>query len=312
MKTVILRPQAEESQSRSFVPRAARKVLRMTAVFFLYAILLLFLPRFALALDVPARPDGYVTDRAGLLSRGVKSQLEALLHEHELQTSNQVLIVILPTLAGGSIEDFSIRLAEKWKPGQKGKDNGIIFLVAKEDRQMRIEVGYGLEPVLPDSVAGAIIRNIVVPRFRAGRFEEGVVAGTQAILEAIRGEFKNENPQEADDAALGELGRTLIKIFFLTGFLLFCLDLLRYGQYTFVHRLYQERYAFMEWFIRFSILLMVFGGILKLIYYMLLTSRGGYYGSRSGYSSFPGGSSGGGFGGGGGGGFGGGGASGSW
>ena len=261
------------------------------------------------ALEVPSRPEGYVTDLAGLLSPAAKARLETLLHQQEIQTSNQVVILTLPTLAGDSLEDFSIRLAEKWKIGQKGKDNGIIFLISKEDRQMRIEVGYGLEGVLPDSLAGAIIRNIVVPRFRAGQFEEGVLMGTQAILEAIRGEFKNENPGgTAEDPLL-----PLFKWIAVAAGLVFLLDSTRYGQYRIFHRAYNERYSFLEWFIRFSILLAVLGGIFRLIFYAMLSSRGGYYGNRSGYSSFPGGSSdGGGFGGGGGGGFGGGGASGSW
>ncbi len=261
------------------------------------------------ALDIPVRPAAYVTDRAALLSPAAKDRLESLLRQEELQSSNQVVVLTLPSLEGESIEDFSIHLAQQWKIGQKGKDNGVIFLIAKEDRQMRIEVGYGLEGVFPDSVAGAIIRNIVTPRFRAGQFEEGILAGTQAILEVIHGEFKNESGPSAEEDPL----LPILKFIAFAAALLFLLDLGRYGRYRFFHRLYENRYVFLEWFIRFSILLALFGGILRLMYYLLLSSRGGYYGSRSGYGSFSGGSSGSGdFGGGGGGGFGGGGASGSW
>ena len=195
-----------------------------------------------LALEVPDHPQGYVTDLAGLLSPEAKAQLETLLRQQEIQTSNQIVILTLPALAGDSIEDFSIRLAEKWKIGQKGKDNGIIFLIAKEEHQMRIEVGYGLEGVLPDSLAAAIIRNIVVPRFKAGEFEAGILTGTQAILEAIRGEFEDENAEmPAGDPLL-----PLFKFIGTAAALLFFLDSVRFGQYRIFHRAYSERYAFLE------------------------------------------------------------------
>src|SRR3989338_2699027 len=97
------------------------------------------------ALEIPERPAGYVTDEAGLLSPPVRQRLEYRLADYERKTTNQVVVAAFPSLEGESLEDFSIRLAEKWKIGQAGRDNGAIFLIFKADRKMRIEVGYGLE-----------------------------------------------------------------------------------------------------------------------------------------------------------------------
>ncbi len=144
----------------------------------------------AKALQIPKSPDGYVTDRAGLLSSSAKADLEALLRSFEEKTSNQVVVAIFPSLESESLEDFSIRLAETWKIGQKGRDNGVIFLIFPQDRQMRIEVGYGLEGVLTDAVSGQIIRQIVAPYFRKGDYEGGISAGVNAIFQATQGEFK--------------------------------------------------------------------------------------------------------------------------
>jgi len=132
-------------------------------------IFLFCVPSVLRALDVPKRPEGYVTDKAGLLSPQTKMQLEGVLRQYEQKTSNQIVIVTFPSLEEESLGDFSIRLAEAWKVGQKGRDNGVIFLIFKEDRKMRIEVGYGLEGVLPDALAGQIIQQRVAPLFSPGR-----------------------------------------------------------------------------------------------------------------------------------------------
>lgn len=158
---------------------------------FCFFILFLFLTVPALsALEVPKRPQGYVNDWADLLSPPARAKIEDQLRAFEETTSNQVVVVTLPSLQGDSLEDFSIRLAEAWKIGQKGKDNGVIFLIFRDDRKMRIEVGYGLEGVLPDIVAGRIIREIVAPYFRKGDFPRGINAGVDAIIQAIKGEFE--------------------------------------------------------------------------------------------------------------------------
>jgi len=97
----------------------------------------------ALGLDVP-RLKGRVNDYAGLLSPGQAARIEQALQKHEMQTTNQIVLLTVPSLEGEDIEGFSIRVAEAWKVGQKGRDNGVIFVVARDDRKMRIEVGYGL------------------------------------------------------------------------------------------------------------------------------------------------------------------------
>ena len=145
------------------------------------------------ALDVPPPPKTRVTDLTGTLTSEQKANLERGLAEVEEKTSNQLLVLMIPTLAGDNLEDFSIRVAEKWKPGQKGKDNGAILLVVKDDRRLRIEVGYGLEGALPDALAGTIIRNEIAPRFRKGDYYGGIVAGLRGIVAATKGEYQGQS-----------------------------------------------------------------------------------------------------------------------
>ncbi len=156
------------------------------------------------ALEVPKRPEGYVNDWAGLLSPAANADLEVQLRAFEDKTSNQVVVVTFPSLEGQSLEDFSMRLAEAWKIGQKGKDNGVIFLIFRDDRKMRIEVGYGLEGAFPDLVAGEIIRQVVAPDFRKGDTTRGIVAGVDAILRATQGEFKG-TPRSAQSDVVPRL-----------------------------------------------------------------------------------------------------------
>jgi uncharacterized protein len=143
------------------------------------------------ALDVPALT-GHVNDYAGMISPQVKSRIEGELQVFEKSDSTQVAILTVSSLQGQAIDDFSIKVAEAWKIGQKGKDNGVLFVVARDDRKMRIEVGRGLEGRLTDLVAGRIIDMAVAPRFKRGDFDGGFVAGVHAIVDAARGEFKAE------------------------------------------------------------------------------------------------------------------------
>jgi len=144
----------------------------------------------ALALEVPDRPEGRVTDRTGTLTRNEVAALDRKLSAFERETTNQIAVLLIPSLEGESLEDYSIRLAEKWKIGQKGKNNGAILLIVKNDRKLRIEVGYGLEGALPDALSGSIIRNEIGPRFKAGQFYQGIDAGVTAIMAATKGEYE--------------------------------------------------------------------------------------------------------------------------
>ena len=169
-------------------PMPARPARFRLAVAALLVLLLVAVP--ALALEVPSAPQGRVSDYAGALTVDQRRNLDEKLARFEGETANQVAVVIIPTLAGDSLEDYSIRLAEKWRIGRKGKDNGVILLIVMQDRKIRIEVGYGLEGMLPDSLAGEIIRQEIASRFRQGQFYQGIQAGVDAIMAATKGEYR--------------------------------------------------------------------------------------------------------------------------
>jgi uncharacterized protein len=125
---------------------------------------------------------------AQLLHQDHLQILENKLAEFERNTSHQVAVLTIPSLQGENIEDFSIRVAESWRIGRKGFDNGVILIIALKDRKLRIEVGYGLEGVLPDAIANQIIREVIVPHFRNNDYGAGVDAGVNAILKTVAGE----------------------------------------------------------------------------------------------------------------------------
>ncbi|HEV8673575.1 MAG TPA: TPM domain-containing protein, partial [Methylomirabilota bacterium] len=139
-------------------------------------LLLVALP-VAAQLAVPPAPTRRVNDYAGALSAAEQARLEQKLIDRERTSTNQIVVAIFRSLRGESLEDYSIRLAQAWRVGQKGLDNGVIFLVFLDDRKMRIEVGYGLEGQLTDATAASIIRDVVAPRFRQNRYAEGIEAG---------------------------------------------------------------------------------------------------------------------------------------
>lgn len=143
----------------------------------------------AAALDIP-KPDGYVNDTAGILSQTAALKLEQFLRDFEKSDSTQITLLTIPTLDGEVLETYSLKVLESWKIGQKDKDNGALLLIAKAERKIRIEVGYGLEGRLTDLLAGRIIDNEISPRLKEGDFDNGIIAGVVAIAEAVRGEYK--------------------------------------------------------------------------------------------------------------------------
>ncbi len=143
----------------------------------------------AAALSVPPPPDRRVNDYAGALSPADRDRLERQLIAREATSRNQVVVAVFRSLVGESLEGYSIRLAEAWRIGQKGLDNGVIFLVFLDDRKMRIEIGYGLEGSLTDAIASSILRDVVAPRFREGHTADGIAAGLDAIDRAIAGTY---------------------------------------------------------------------------------------------------------------------------
>jgi uncharacterized protein len=140
----------------------------------------------ASAADVPYL-SGRVVDDADILSPAARERLTATSRAHEDKTTNQVVVLTVPTIGGESIEEYANRVFGTWKLGQKGKDNGVLLVVVPNDRKLRIEVGYGLEAVLPDVDAARIIRNQITPRFKAGDFDGGVTDGLEAIVARLEG-----------------------------------------------------------------------------------------------------------------------------
>ena len=154
----------------------------------------------------PDRINKQVNDWGDLLSSTQERQLEEALRNYEGESSNQIVLATFPSLDGESLEDVSERMFSTWNLGQAGKDNGVLLSIFKQERKIRIEVGYGLEGALPDITAGKIIRNEITPYFKEGRWYEGIVGGLQGIIQATTGEYtgtgarrggerkKNSNP----------------------------------------------------------------------------------------------------------------------
>ena len=141
----------------------------------------------ALAADVPFLT-GRVVDEAKILSAAAKQNISQMSEQHEKATGNQVVVLTMPSLEGESIEGYATRVFDAWKLGQKGKDNGVLVIVAPNDRKMRIEVGYGLEGTLTDAGASRIIREAMTPQFKSGNYEAGIQNGVAAIVEALEGQ----------------------------------------------------------------------------------------------------------------------------
>lgn len=141
----------------------------------------------AAALEVPYL-GGRVNDLAGILSEDAEIRLEAALEGLERQTGSQVAVLTVPSMEGDSIEDFAIRVVETWKLGREGIDDGVLLLIARDDRLVRIEVGYGLEGALTDAQSRRIIAELMTPHFRSGDFDTGVEAAAEAVAAAARGE----------------------------------------------------------------------------------------------------------------------------
>ena len=269
------------------------------------------------ALDVPPLT-GRVVDLAHVLPADIAASLTRDLEAHETKTSNQVAVLILPSLEGHPLEEFSHRVASTWKLGRKGTDNGVLLLISLKDRKVRIEVGYGLEGTLTDLRSAHIIRNEIVPRFRTGDLSGGITAGTQAILGTIEGTYQadealpghgrsNQEPTAVEYVIIGVVVGTLAGILLSHG--------LRYTR-----ALLGTVLAFLVAQFASVWLGLAAAGVTALLLWLLLqANRGGGRrgGWGEGFTTGPGGGFGGSFGGGGGfsgggGGFGGGGASGDW
>jgi uncharacterized protein len=141
---------------------------------------------FLLAIAVPSLT-GRVVDDANIISPVARERLTAALKAHEDATTDQIAVLTVPTIQPDSIEDYAVKVFEAWKLGKAGKDNGVLVVVVPRDHKVRIEVGYGLEPVLPDGAAGEIIRTAMTPWFKAGNYDRGVEEGVAAIIGRLEG-----------------------------------------------------------------------------------------------------------------------------
>lgn len=174
---------------------------------------------FFISISVNAAPefpklDERVVDTAGLLSTSTRDILISELAAHERGTSNQVVVVTLTSLQGYSIDDFGNQLGRHWGIGQKERDNGVLLIVAPNERKVRIEVGYGLEGVLTDALSHNIIQTVILPQFKKGDMPQGIVNGARAIVQALEGTF--EPMTEKKDNNQG--GNVVMLFVFLIGF----------------------------------------------------------------------------------------------
>ncbi len=257
-------------------------------VLLIVACLCLFAVTSSAEIAIPDRPSNHVVDLAGIIDDNIEAGLNRYLLELEQKTTAQMIILTITSLEGQSIEDLSIEIAhKKWKLGQKDKDNGALLLVSLQDKKYRFETGYGLEGVLPDSLAGSIGRQYLVPYFQKGDYSNGIAAAALAVINTIAddagveiaGMPKLRNSSTSPYGGMGRKKPTLLGIIFSV---LFFIGLI----YLFIKHP--------------RLLLLLF----------MANMLGG--GRRSGWSGGGGFGGGGSFGGGGGGGFGGGGSSGGW
>jgi uncharacterized protein len=230
---------------------------------------------------IPPSPPAHFNDYAKLVQPATAQTLDDELNQFEKATSNQIVVAIYPTMqSDSSVEDYTVRVAQSWHAGLKGKDNGAILFVFAQSHQMYLQVGYGLEGAIPDATAKSIISNEIVPGFKAGDYDAGLTAGVHAILAATRGEYKGTG--STVDGRRKQGSRVIFPIIFIGIFMLISVLRTRALMYSGVGR-------------------RGFGGVLPIIF-----SGGG-----GGFGGGGGGGGGGGFSGGGGS-FGGGGAGGSW
>ncbi len=267
--------------------------------------------------QLPVPPlGGRVTDQTATLSELQKSTLEQTLRSFEARKGSQVAVLIVPSTAPETIEQYALRVAEQWKPGRKNVDDGALLVVAKDDRTLRIEVGYGLEGALTDAACKRIISEIIVPRFRQGDFYGGITAGVDRILRVIDGEPLPE-PEEGRSAGIRGIGAALPVLMVLAlvvgGVLHTVLGRFPGALVT------GGAVSVVAWMLAGAIFVAVIAGVIAFLFTLLSggmggrgMGAGGFRGGGFGGGGFGGGGFGGGGFSGGGGGFGGGGASGNW
>jgi uncharacterized protein len=157
-----------------------------------------------------------IHDDACVLNQETVDQLEKQLSQYEDSTGNQIAVLIIQSLEGEVLEDYSLKVVEKWKMGTKANDNGVLVLVAIDDHKMRIEVGLGLEGVLTDAICNRIIRNEMAPAFRRGDYDAGITAAIQSVVQAVGGEYSSDDRNE------NSIDNMDLKTKIIVGVTLFC------------------------------------------------------------------------------------------
>jgi len=174
--------------------------MRSRKLIILFCLLFLSVGFSARAYYSPGKPAGFVNDYAKVLSVQDKSSLEAKLSQFDKDSSNQITVVTINSLQGDTVENFAVKLFAEWQIGQAKKDNGVLLLIAVDDHQMRIEVGYGLEGALTDAISSQIIRNTLTPAFRANDYYGGINQATDQIIAVTKGEYQ---PTVTDTSSTG-------------------------------------------------------------------------------------------------------------
>ena len=164
------------------------------------------------AFKIPERPQNYVNDYTGTLKPSERDGLNNFLKSYDVKTTNQVFVGIFDSLEGESLEDLSLRIAEKWKPGVKGKDNGVLLLAFLKDRKVRIEVGYGAESLLTDALAKAIIVKEISPYFRKGDYYEGVSGALTAMTKILSKDFSPDQLRQYVHGARKTKGNPVLSL----------------------------------------------------------------------------------------------------
>jgi uncharacterized protein len=273
--------------------------------------------------DVAVPPlTGRVIDLTGTLSGGAVSSIEAKLADLEARKGSQIAVLIVPTTQPEEIEQYGIRVADSWKLGRKGVDDGAILIVAKDDRRVRIEVGYGLEGAMPDAIASRIVAETITPHFKLGDYDGGVQAGVDQMISVVNGEpLPQPDRKWEHHSNLGNLLPLLLVVVFVASGVLRALFGRLFGSVA-----TGGLAGGIAWLLSHLLPIGLGAGVMAFLFAMLLGSTrgwstgsgmgggfgGGLGGGLGGLGGGFGGRGGGFGGGGGGGGFGGGGASGGW
>lgn len=186
--------------------------MRARALLLLLVALVLVLPARAQTIEVP-RGTGWVNDTANVLAAGERSALEARLAAFEQKNGHELALLTVPTTGGRPIEEYALAVAREWKLGKPGKNDGALLVVAVKDRKLRIEVGRGLEGELTDLLCGRIIRDVMVPRFKAGDMQGGIRAGTEAMIAIAGGAGESALPRARGGSGGFPIGLALFILF---------------------------------------------------------------------------------------------------